>query len=128
MRMHPTITPRAVAAHIAIAIVAASATVAGVAFADDSAATPVSSKPAQSRAATVAAAPASDPIAVAARGALDRLVADGTIDRSQAATIEQQVEGGSVDPTALVNAQVVDQAQMQAVAGALDHVKRAAGY
>ena len=99
-----------------------------MAFADGSTATPESGKPAPSRAAIVAAAPASDPIAVAARVALDRLIADGTIDRSQAATIEQQVEGGSVDPTALVNAQVVDQAQMQAIAEALDHVKRAAGY
>ena len=59
----------------------------------------------------------------AARGALDQLVANGTIDQSQADTIEQDVAAGSVDSQALVADGVVTEAQMQAVSDALDQVK-----
>lgn len=67
---------------------------------------------------------APDAIAAAARGALDRLVTNGTINQSQANTIERDVAAGSADPKSLVADGVVTGAQMQAVKDAVDQAMR----
>jgi hypothetical protein len=121
MRILASLTPRRVAAHATIAVLVGTATAAGVAFAGSNGGRPVAGK---GSAPSASAALAPDQIASAARTALDRLVANGTIDQAQADTIEQQVEAGSVDPRALIDARTVNQAQMQAVADALNQAKR----
>jgi hypothetical protein len=120
MRILASLTPRRRAVHATIAVLVGTASAAGVAFAGSSGG-PVADKGATP---TVSTASAANPIASAARTALDRLVANGAIDQAQADTIEQQVEVGSVDPRALIDAGTVTQAQMQAVADALDQAKR----
>ena len=76
---------------------------------------------------TVTTGGAPDGIAAAAHRALEALVAQQTIDQSQADAIQRQVDAGSVDPRTLVDGGVVTDAQMHAVATSLDAVKRAAG-
>jgi hypothetical protein len=122
MRILASLTPRRLAGHATIAVLVGTATAAGVAFAGSSGGRPVADR-GSTPSASAASAP--DSIASAARTALDRLVANGTIDQAQADTIERQVEAGSVDPSALI-AGTVNQEQMQAVADALDQVKRSA--
>ncbi len=63
----------------------------------------------------------------AAHQALERFVADGTIDRSQADAIGRQLDAGSIDPKALVDDGVVTDAQMHVVANAFDAIKSAGG-
>ena len=61
--------------------------------------------------------------AAAARSALDQLVANGTINQSQADALDQQLATGDIDE-ALVSSGLVTDAQMQAVGNALGQVKR----
>ena len=68
--------------------------------------------------------PASDAIVAAAHDALAHLVANGTINQTQANTIEQGVAAGTVDSQSLVADGVVTDARMQAVNAALVQVKR----
>lgn len=123
MRILASLTPRRVAAHATIAVLVGTAAAAGVAFAGSGGGSPSAGS---GSAPTAGAASAPNPVASAARTALEGLVANGTIDQAQADTIEQQVEAGSIDPQALINAGTVNQGQMQAVADALDQVKAAA--
>jgi hypothetical protein len=60
------------------------------------------------------------------RAALDRLAADGTITAAQAAAVQSQADAGSINSKVLVDHGVLTDAQMRAVAAALDQVKRAA--
>lgn len=125
MKVVNTIKPRQLAVHIAIAITVATATAAGVALAGRSGDRSPNINAAN---APVSMAAAPDPIAAAARTALDRLVARGAINQSQADAIEQDVIAGSIDPHALVSDGLVTERQMQTVGAALDQVKRSAGY
>ncbi|MGN6378450.1 MAG: hypothetical protein ACTHNU_05820 [Gaiellales bacterium] len=118
MRTPALLKTRRLAAPAAVAVLVATATVAGVAYAASG-----HSHPAKSPV-PAAGNRASDATAHAARTALQRLVANGTIDQAQADAIERQVVAGSVDPAALVAAGRVNQTQMLAVAHALDQVKR----
>jgi hypothetical protein len=56
--------------------------------------------------------------------ALQALVADGTITQTQANTIREQGDTGSIDPRELVRDGVVSAAQMRTVADRLGDVKR----
>jgi hypothetical protein len=56
--------------------------------------------------------------------ALQALVADGTISQTQANTIREHGDTGSIDPRELVRDGVVSAAQMRTVADRLDDVKR----
>ena len=120
MKFLNSVTPRRLAAQAVIAITVATATATGVAFAGRSSTAPA--------APAAGAASASDPVANAARVALDRLVTDRTISQSQANTIEQYVSAGSIDPRALIADGLVSDGQMQAVAAVLDQVKRSVGH
>jgi hypothetical protein len=75
---------------------------------------------------TVAARP-SNGILAGVHGALENLVAQGTISQSQADAVQAQADAGSIDPKQLVDNGVVSDAQMRAVANSIDAVKRAAG-
>jgi hypothetical protein len=55
--------------------------------------------------------------------ALQALVADGTINQTQANTIREQGDSGSIDPRGLVRDGVLSAAQMRTVADRLDNVK-----
>ena len=57
------------------------------------------------------------------RRALDALVADGTIDQSQADAVQSRVASGSVDTTEVVASGVLDEAQMQRVNDVLRAIK-----
>ena len=119
MRTFSWFSTRRLAAHGTIALIVATATAAGVAFADSSGGHPAGAKAPVSNGGSRASAA----IAQGVRTALDRLVASGTIDQAQANVIEQHAVAGSVDPQALVAAGTLTQAEMQAVASALDEVK-----
>ena len=119
MRILASLTPRRLAAHVTVAVVVGTATAAGVALATSNGGSPGSAP-----AATGASAPS--PVEGAARTALDRLVAAGTIDQAQADAVMQQVDAGGVDGDALVAGGTVNQQQMQAVQAALVQVKLAA--
>ena len=60
---------------------------------------------------------------VETRGALDALVADGTIDHRQADAVQSRVASGSVDTTEVVASGVLDEAQMQRVNDVLRAIK-----
>ena len=120
MKFPLSVTPRRLAAQAVIAIMVVAATAAGVALADTGASTPIAPPVAETSAAP-------DPIASRAQVALDGLVSHGTINQSQADTIEQNVVAGSIDPRTLVADGLVTDAQMQAVGATLDRVKRSAG-
>lgn len=121
MRILASLTPRRLAAHATIAVLVGTGTAAAVALAGSGGGRPLADS-GPIPAVNTALAP--NPIALAASVALDRLVANGTIDQAQADTIEQQVEAGSLDPPVLIDAGTVNQGQMQAVAEALAQVKR----
>jgi polyhydroxyalkanoate synthesis regulator phasin len=121
MRTLSWLSTRRVAANVAVALLVATVTAAGVAFADSSSS---HSPAAKAPASTGTGTRAPDAITTRARAALDRLVANGTINQSQADAIQQDVVAGSVDPAALIAAGTVGQAQMRAVANALDRVKK----
>ena len=114
MRIPAPIRTHRLAAHAAIAVLVATATATGVAFA----ASGGTKAPALR-----AGARAPDSIARAAHAALQQLVANGTIDQVQADAIERQVVAGSIDPAALVASGTVNRTQMRAVAHTLRQVK-----
>ncbi len=64
------------------------------------------------------------PAAQDAVAAVERLVDNGTIDRHQADVIDSEINVGSIDPKQLVHDGVLTDAQMHAVASAIDQVKR----
>jgi hypothetical protein len=66
-----------------------------------------------------------EPIVTQARAALERLVADGSIEQAEADVVLRDVIAGSVDPVALVRAGEVSSAHMPAIDDALIAVKRA---
>jgi hypothetical protein len=66
-----------------------------------------------------------EPIVTQARAALERLVADGSIEQAEADVVLRDVIAGSVDPVALVRAGEVSSAHMPAINDALIAVKRA---
>lgn len=55
--------------------------------------------------------------------ALDALVADGTIDQSQADAVQSRVASGSIDTTEVVASGVLDETQMQRVNDVLRTIK-----
>jgi hypothetical protein len=118
MRIPAPLRTRRPAALAVIAVLVASITAVGVAFASGG------DHPAghKAHASGDRAAPAA--ITRAAHTALERLVANGTLNQAQATAIQRQVVAGNVDPTALVAAGTVNQTQMHAVANALGQVKR----
>jgi hypothetical protein len=148
VKLSAIVTPRRLAGHGAVAILIATVTAGGVAVAagnkPPAASQSETSASAKRSAAAAGIQPDATPAAkvaakaaavradrssllAAAHAGLQRLVADGTIDATQARTIEQQVKAGSVDASGLVSSGVVSDPQMQAVATMLDGVKRAAG-
>ena len=117
MPTHPRIR-RAVAAAAMAAVVAA-----GVAVGTSEAAGS-GSGPAPVKSVSGPASPAN--VLAGVHAALDRLVAAGTITTVQAAAIQRQADAGSIDPKQLVDGGVLSDAQMRAVAAAIDQVKLAA--
>jgi|GEM_PF-4966738 len=69
-------------------------------------------------------APRAGSILDGVHGALESLVAEGVIDEAQATSVQQQARAGSIDPKVLVDAGVLSNQQMQAVAHAIDQVKQ----
>ena len=57
--------------------------------------------------------------------ALEALVAQGTINQNQANAVQQEADGGSIDPKVLVDRGVVSDAQMRVIAASIDRVKSA---
>jgi hypothetical protein len=101
----------------AIAVAVATATSAGVAVAGSG------GDAAQPTATTAARAGG---ILGGVHGALQALVAQGTISQTQADAVQRQADAGSIDPKSLVDGGVVSDAQMHAIANSVDQVKRAA--
>ena len=58
--------------------------------------------------------------------ALGDLVASGVLTQAQADAVATDVRAGSVDPRALIEDNVLDASQAQAVASAIDGVKKRA--
>ena|SRR2546425_11092097 len=111
---------------VAVAVLAGTASAAGVGFAQGSGAS--SSAPASTRANSgTPAGGAPGGILAAVHGALEKLVAKGTISQQQANAVQQQANAGSIDPNTLLQRGVVSDAQMRAIGNSLDQVKRAAG-
>jgi hypothetical protein len=108
---------RRVLANVAIAIAVATATAAGVALASGESGG--QAKPASTSGGTVLGS-----VSAAAQSALDRLVGAHTITQAQADAVQAQVDAGSVNPKTLVDSGTVSDAQMHAIAGVLDQVKR----
>lgn len=79
------------------------------------------------QAASTTATAASGGILVGVHDALARLVSSGTITQSQADTVQEQANTGSIDPKQLVDAGVLSDAQMRTVAASIDQVKRSDG-
>src|SRR5262245_13909232 len=109
---------RRMLANIAIAVVVATGTAAGVAFAGGI------GGGSQAKPASTTGATGPCGIVAAARAALQELVADGTITQAQADAVQAQVEAGSVDPKTLTDSGTVTDAQMHAIADRLSAVKR----
>ena len=109
---------RRILANVAIAIAVGTASAAGVALAGGGGGgSPSGTTPTGSGLVPT-------PIGVAARNALQRLVAAGTINQAQADAVQREVDAGSVDPKTLVDSGAVSDAQMHAIADVLDRVKR----
>ncbi len=109
-----------------VAMVGMAFVVVGNASADSGTPTPTAAKTAPGpKAPPPADTNAAPPEIVAAvHAALQQLVADGTINQSQADTIEQDASAGQVDGSALVAQGVLTGAQMQTVEDALGQVKQ----
>jgi hypothetical protein len=118
--MSKRILTRRTLATLAVAAVAAVGSVAGTSLAQDA-----GTSPATSTASTASATPGG--ILAGVGDALTRLVADGTISQSQSAAVQRQANAGSIDPKQLVQDGTLTDAQMRAVADAIDHIKQAAG-
>jgi len=116
--MRSLVPKRNLLAGVVIAVVAGTASAAGVAVAQGNGTT--SSVPT-----VTTSAPGS--ILAGVHHALEQLVAQGTITQPQADAVQQQADGGSIDPKTLVDSGVVSGAQMRAVANSIDQVKQAAG-
>ena len=116
--MHNRILNRRVLAGAAIAVAVAAGSVAGTSLAQGNGSAPVTSTP-------TAASPGG--ILAGVHDALARLVADGTITQTQADAVQLQANRGSIDPKQLVDSGVLGDAQMRAVAAAVDQVKQAGG-
>lgn len=122
----PYLSRRALATAL-VAVVAAIGSVAGVSYAQDG--KPGNPEPADSaQKSPPSPSPADGGIMAGVHSALQRLVADGTISQQQATAVEQDAAAGSIDPNALVQGGVVNDAQMQAIGTSLDKVKQAAGH
>jgi hypothetical protein len=93
----------------------------GVVFAGGGTATPGPDAKQVAADGTEAAASA---IVTAAKSALERLVANGTINQSQEDTVMRDVASGRIDAQALVSRGVLSDAQMQAVQTVLTQVKQ----
>jgi hypothetical protein len=110
----------------AIATIAAVGSVAGVSLAQgDGTKSPAVTESTQKS--QLPAGPAEGAILPGVHKALERLVANGTIDQHQADAVQQQAAAGSIDPKALVESGLVSDAQMRAIGDSLDQVKQAAG-
>jgi hypothetical protein len=117
--MHNRIpTGRRVLASTALAVAVAAGSIAGTSLAQGNTTPAVRSTPA-------AVAPGG--ILVGVRDALTRLVSNGTITQTGADAVQQQANAGSIDPKQLVQSGALTDAQMHAVATAIDQVKQAAG-
>ena len=115
--MRAIIPSRRLLATITIATAAGVASAAAVGFAQNGGSNPAVSTPAA-------------PVSAVLDGVHDglvKLVAQGTIDQSQADAVQQQADAGSVDPKTLVGSGVVTDPQMHAIADMIDHVKQAGG-
>jgi hypothetical protein len=111
----------------AVAVAAAIGSVAGVSYAQGG--KPGPPTPTNSAQKTVSApSPADGGIMPAVHDALQRLVAAGTINQQQGTAVEQDAAAGSIDPRALVQSGLVNEAQMQAIGNSLDQVKEAASH
>jgi hypothetical protein len=116
--MRNRIPKRRVLATAAIAVTVAGGSVAGTSLAQDNSPAPATSTPA-------AAQPSG--ILSGVSDALASLVANGTITPAQADAVQQQANGGSIDPKQLVQSGALSDAQMRIVATAIDQVKQADG-
>jgi hypothetical protein len=116
--MHNRTSTRRVLAGAAIAVSIAAGSVAGTSLAQGNGSPPATSTPA-------AAAPGG--ILAGVHDALAHLVATGTITQAQADAVQQQANGGSINPKQLVQSGTLGDAQMRTVADAIDQVKQAAG-
>jgi hypothetical protein len=113
--MHPRILTRRALANLAVAIVAGTASVAGVSLAQGDGAT--SPPPVAAKAPTGILAGVHD--------TLEGLVAQGTITQQQAEAVQRQADSGSIDPKTLVSSGAVTDPQMRIIAGAIDRLKQA---
>ena len=115
MRIPASLSTRRLAVPATIAVLVLSAAAVGVAFASGGG---------HKAHAHSTGTRAPDAITRAAHTALEQLVANGTINQSQADAIQRQVIAGSVDPAGLIAAGTLSATQMHAVAQALSQVKR----
>jgi hypothetical protein len=125
---------RQVARNLTIAVATAALAGGGAAMAADGGAAPSTNKaPADGTESAKKAAVAGDraplgpnePVVTQARAALEGLVADDTIEQTEADVVLRDVIAGSVEPDALVRAGKVSSAHMPAIMDALMEVKRA---
>jgi hypothetical protein len=114
--MHNRILTRRVLATAAIAITVAVGSVAGTSLAQGDGSPPAASTPVPSSG-----------ILAGVHDALTGLVDNGTITPTQADAVQLQANAGSIDPNQLVQSGARNDAQMQAVAAAIDQVKQAGG-
>jgi hypothetical protein len=117
--MHNRIpTGRRVLASTALAVAVAAGSIAGTSLAQGNTRPTATSTPA-------AVAPGG--ILAGVHDALTHLVSNGTITQTGANAVQQQANTGSIDPKQLVQSGALTDAQMHAVATAIDQVKQAAG-
>ncbi|HYZ30609.1 MAG TPA: hypothetical protein VE570_16215 [Thermoleophilaceae bacterium] len=123
---------RQAARNLTIAVATAALAGTGAAMAADGGSAPPATKGAAGAVDAKEAAPndrlplaENNPVVVQARAGLGRLVADGTIEQSEADVVMQGVIGGRVEPDALVRAGKVSSAHVPAINDVLREVKRA---
>jgi hypothetical protein len=120
-------TPRrrgaaAIAGLLAVAVLAGGAGIAAAGGSPKAAGVSVTGKPAADEpSAPEAGVPAG--LLAETQRALDALVADGTIDQSQASAVQSRVASGSIDTTEVVSSGVLDEVQMQRVNEVLRAIK-----
>ena len=117
MLSSPIVRGRRLAAHGLIALVVAAGAGAGVALASGSGGAPTDTGT------TKSAPPPANAVPQQFIDAVQALVANGTIDQSQANTIEAQIRTGSMDSEQFVQSGLVTQAQMDAINASLRAVK-----
>src|SRR5579862_4158643 len=121
MARFPIVRGRRLAAHGLIALVVAAGAGAGVAVASGGSGTPTDAGT------TKSAPPPANGVPQQFIDAMQALVANGTIDQSQANVIDAQIRTGSMDSEQFVQSGLVTQSQMDAVNASLRTVKESLG-